>query len=339
MASTCSFTCILCGGDVTFNENGCSKCASIHKGKYNHIAAKLTKWPKLSLGEGNTPLVKSKTFDNVYYKNEGQNPTGSFKDRQSAIMVKRAMNRGANGVLCASSGNAAVSVSLYAKAGGLPCKVFVPASTKKLALLKKLGAEIVGVEGTFEDAYAQAIQFAKLSKGWYNCTPGINPLSLEGSKRIAYELCEFAPKTVVVPCGDGINLAGIWKGFKELHSKGKLTILPKLIGVQMKGGDPIGEYLKTGKIQVLDAPDSTAEGIIANESYGVLHAAKAIKESDGKLISISENVLKPAQQTLLSEGIICELTSAAAFCAIEKLDKSKGKCVIVITGSGLKTAT
>ena len=328
-------------------------------GKFPEDGATLEKYLKLlpidelsvSLGEGDTPLVqalnlgKTLDFKNLYIKREDLNPTGSFKDRESVIVISHAFESGAEVVHVASSGNAALSTAAYAQKARIKCVCYVPKKTSKnkKKLIELYGAEIVEVEGVYEDVYRLLAD--KEIEG-VNVTSGINGVRTEGSKTIAYEIWEqmVTPDVVVVPCGNGSNLAGIWRGFWELKKLGKTKNVPKMVAVQVKGAAPLKQALESGESYVVlgDVGGSVAEGIVAQESYCSPKAVRAIRGSKGFVVEVSDDeIVEALQQVIGLESLIPEPTAAAAFAAVAKLEgfgiKRDDRIVVVNTGSGMKS--
>lgn len=286
---------------------------------------------KVNLGEGNTPLVESKENQNLHYKNEALNPTGSFKDRGTALTVTKAVEEGADKLHICSSGNAALSLAVYCQKAGIECVCHVPESTSdgKKQLMQSFGADLKEYDAIYEDIFHH-LQEEEL-EGW-NVTPGASDISMEAYGDIAEEILEAGinPDQVIVPCGNGTNLAGIWQGFK---SQG---VEPNMIGVQIEGAAPIKKALQHQKKHgVVENPgESMAEGIIASESFNCGEAVKAIQESNGSLETVTEEEIQEGMKELVEDGIICEPTSAVAK---PVADKFEGDTVAVITGSGLKS--
>jgi threonine synthase len=323
----------------------------------------------VSLGEGDTPLYSCERIcqeldvSNLFLKHEGANPTGSFKDRESAVCVTRGLEVGAKGVTCISSGNAAGSLAAYASRAGLKCLVFTPssASPEKMTQIGIFDAELIAVDGILEDVWelinrdpngVEDDQILKLVgmtyRYYYDCNAALNPYRLEGDKTEAYEIykgMKDVPDWVVIPTGNGSNLAGIWKGFKEMHDLGITNRLPKLICVQVKGGDPIAKAFEQKKdypIRVDNPPDSIAEGIVARDCYDGTKALRALKESNGITVAVDDlEVIEYMELLAGKEGVFVEPTSATTLAAVGKLretyalDKSD-RIVCVLTGSGLK---
>ncbi len=301
--------------------------------------------PAITMGEGNTPLLKLKNFSkllgikNLYAKDEGKNPTGCFKDRESFVLINKAIEFGFKEVFVISSGNAALSIAAYANKVGIKCICYIPKKTSetKKELIKLFNGKIKEIDGNYEEVYRKVLDSKQ--KGW-NCT--LNPYKSEGSKSIAYEIFNVigVPDKVIVPCGNGSNLFGIWKGFLEIKALKKTDKMPAMIGVQIEHADPLKMALEYGKdFEILNnIPDSVAEGIVASESYSSPKAIKAIKDSKGAIITVTDNEIKNAMNEIVkSESLIMEPTSATVFAALKKLDFSPNEeIVVIITANGFK---
>lgn len=300
----------------------------------------------LTLGEGATPLTPSKIFDNVYIKNEGFNPTGNFKDRESAIALAYAKEKGIKNLAIASSGNAALSSALYAKIYGLNITCYVPSRTSrdKTDMIDLFGGATKTVGDTYEEAYQYLLENA--SEHTLNITSGAFPLRSDGVKTIAYEIWEDlgkVPDVVVCPAGNGSALASIYHGFSELKEWGLIDKLPAMVSVQIADADPINQaLLKDSWFEILDDPiSSRAEAIVAQESYCSPKAIYALKESGGFGISLSDKqVIKGLRFAIDKEGVFPEYSSASVFAAMSEYEeqiKAKGSTVVLInTATGLK---
>lgn len=282
------------------------------------------------LGEGDTPLVESVQAEDVYYKNEGMNPSGSFKDRGSARIVEEAVESGKEPLHMVSSGNAALSLALYAGVHGIRCVCHLPDTTseEKKSLLSALGAEIVTYPATYEEIY-HLVEEKDLDG--VNVTPGVSDTALDSYRDIASEILASGvePEHVVIPCGNGTGLAGLWEGFK------REGLEPGMVGVQVEGAAPLKKALDKGLDHaVVEEPaNSEAEGIVASESFHSGPALKAVKESSGDIETVTDGQIQEGLQKLLVEGIICEPTSAVVKPVADGLE---GTTVAIITGSGLK---
>jgi threonine synthase len=309
----------------------------------------------VSLGEGGTPLVKCNRLGdelgvkNLYAKDETRNPTGVFKDRATAMAINKALEFGRTIVAIASTGNAAASLSAYAAKAGLHCNVFVPESSPigKVSQSIAYGANIVQIKGDYDQAYDLAGEACKVFD-WYNCNPAANPFRTEGKKTTAYEICEQCnwkpPDWVFVPVGNGCNLAGIWKGFKEYYELGFIPQRPRLVGVQPAGAN----VLVTAFRQKMDHPEpvtpQTLAGALAiGKPRNFIKAIRSLNESQGLAISVTDNEILEAQSLLArTEGIFGEPGGVAPVAALIKAVREEGvvdahdRICCVITGNGLK---
>jgi threonine synthase len=311
---------------------------------------------KVSLGEGGTGLYhcdrlgKSLGLKNLYVKNEGENPTGSFKDRGMTIGISRAVEIGVKKVACASTGNTSASLAAYAAKAGLECNIYVPSgkvASGKLAQAIIHGAKITQVEGYFDDALNIVINLTKSSSDLYLLN-SINPYRLEGQKTIAYEiweqLNESIPERLILPVGNAGNISAIWKGFIELNKLGLISNFPKMIGVQAKGSAPIAEAFIKGadKIEPISNPETIATAIRIGAPVNWKRALRAARESNGSIDVVTDNEILKAQRSLAKyEGLFVEPASASSIAALKKLvDQGSidrdDKIVCIATGHGLK---
>lgn len=298
-------------------------------------------------GVGDTPLTRALNFgiaaglSNLWIKREDLNPTGCFKDRESAVIISAAIENGHQSVYIVSSGNAALSTARFAAEAGIKCICYVPQKTsqEKQDLIVNFGAKLELIPGFYEDVY-RAVVDRKLP-GW-NVTSGQNPYRIEGGKTMAYEIFEqlaTVPDVIVIPSGNGGCLAATWKGFVELNKLGKTNKLPKMVCVQIAGAAPIKTALEQNRPYVVlgDIEDSVAEGIIAQESYNSPQAVQALKESGGYVIEVNDTEVVSALKAIIeTEEIIPEPTAAATFAALYKLKEKEALVVAVNTGDGNK---
>ncbi|MEM3412273.1 MAG: threonine synthase [archaeon] len=286
--------------------------------------------PFFSLGEGNTPLVERKDVKaKEFLKYEGENPTGSFKDRGSSFVISHAYSLGYKKIVCASTGNMGASVAAYSAYANLYCKIFVPKNTPlpKISQIKAYGADIVFIDGSFSDCVKAALR----EKDAYIAMSGINPFYLEGIKKISVEIEKKigVPDNVFVPMGTGGLLTAIWKGFKKKK--------PRMFGVQPEGCSAIVDYVNTGILPKIENPKSVASALLAKDPVNYFTAAKAIKETNGKAVKVSDEEIIHAVHELGLEGIFAEPAGAAGLAGKNKLNISKKeKTVIIVSGSGLK---
>ncbi|MFC7394464.1 threonine synthase [Scopulibacillus cellulosilyticus] len=305
------------------------------------------KTPRLTLMEGNTPLIPLEKLSDqwgaeIHVKYEGLNPTGSFKDRGMVLAVAKAKESGSQGVICASTGNTAASAAAYSARANLDCLIVIPKgkiALGKLAQAVMYGAKIYEIDGNFDDALKMVRYTAKHSS--YTLVNSVNPYRLEGQKTAAFEVCEQlggAPDILAIPVGNAGNISAYWKGFKELHARNK-TSLPQMRGFEAEGSAAIV------KNKIIEQPETIATAIrIGNPASWEL-AVEAEKDSKGKIDSVTDEEILAAYKTLAKEeGVFAEPASCASLAGIKKQLKTgeikKGaKIVAVLTGNGLKDPT
>ncbi len=307
---------------------------------------------RVSLNEGGTPLYRLSNLERelgveLYAKNEGANPTGSFKDRGMTVGVSKALELGMDKVICASTGNTSASLAAYAARAGIKAYVLVPSgkiALGKLAQAIIYGARVVPVKGNFDDALRVVVE-ASAKLGIYMLN-SINPFRLEGQKTIALEIYDqlgFVPDNVVLPVGNAGNISAIWKGFKELYEKGITDELPRMIGIQAEGAAPLARAWKAKKpFEPVENPETVATAIRIGNPANWPKAWRAVEESGGLFESVSDEEILRAQELLASkEGLFVEPASAAPLAGLMKLLESgeldRGESyVLVTTGHGLK---
>lgn len=348
--------CRECGGSLEVRGGG---APSLQRAEtlWDHADA-LPVLPRVSLGEGGTPLIRLQRLgvgDEIYAKAEWTNPTGSFKDRGSAVAVSAAIEFGAKGVVCASTGNNAASVSAYAARAGLPCLIVLPVGTSpaKVFQARLHGATIVEVDGTFSDAYRLATLVAAADRKWPNLTSTfLNPYMTAAHATIAYELAgEFgsAPGSVVVPIGAGPMLVGILDGLERLAAIGAVDRRTMLVGVQASGCAPIAtafaegvEEVQPWTLDVDSCAGSINDPLIGYPADGT-RTLRAIRATGGAAVAVSDAEIMTAMGELGSvEGIGCEPASAATLAALRYLDEAKPlprPVVLVCSGHALKDTT
>ncbi len=286
----------------------------------------------------------------LYVKNEGENPTGSFKDRGITVALSKARELGKKKVVCASTGNTAASLAAYSARAGLQCIVIVPEG--KVAAGKMLqvmihGARVFQVSGDFDEAMRAVATLTKLRKAFYLMN-SINPFRLEGQKTLAYEVCDQSsgesPDAIVLPVGNGGNISAIWKGFGEFQTLGVTKATPRMIAVQAERAAPIAKAVKRkqDRIQPVTNPQTIASAIRIGSPVNSTKVLQAIKESHGTAETVSDKQILEAQRDLASkEGIFVEPASAASIAGLRKsretglIDRSD-LVVCVTTGHGLK---
>ncbi|HEX2885428.1 pyridoxal-phosphate dependent enzyme [Vineibacter terrae] len=308
---------------------------------------------RVSLGEGGTPLLKlDRLFpdDEVYAKAEWTNATGSFKDRGSAVAMSAAMSLGAKGIICASTGNNAASVSAFAARAGLPCIVALPKGTpaNKIIQAKAHGAIVLEVAGDFSDAYSEAERIQRAVPGWANLTSTyINAYMTAAHATILYELhAEIgAVGTVIVPIGAGPMLDGIMQGARTLHEHGHLERLPRPVGVQASGCAPIAAAFARGQdvVAAWAAPVSGIAGSINDPLRGYpddgTRTLRIMRSAGGHAVAVTDAQIERAMLDLgRCEGIAAEPAAATPLAALRDLaDKDLPRpIVLVISGHALK---
>lgn len=311
--------------------------------------------PTISLNEGGTGLLpcprlgEKLGLSHLYVKNEGENPTGSFKDRGMTVGVSKALELSARTVICASTGNTSASLAAYAAKTALNCVVLIPAgrvALGKVAQAVMHGAKVIAVKGSFDDALS-AVRELAMEPGLYLLN-SINPFRLEGQKTAAYEvwdqLGEKAPDKVVLPVGNAGNISAYWKGFKELETVGLANSHPSMIGVQASGARPVAEAFEAhaDEIRPAPCPQTVATAIRIGNPVNWKKALAAMRESGGNAEIVTDVEILEAQRLLARmEGIFTEPAGAAPIAALRKL-KERGLLsrddivVCVATGHGLK---
>ena len=305
--------------------------------------------PVISLNEGSTPLIHSPRLSEqagaeVYLKFEGLNPTGSFKDRGMTVALSKAVERGATTVICASTGNTSAAAAAYAARAGIRCAVILPAgkiAAGKLVQAFAYGAKVVAIRGNFDDALRIVREFGGVEG--VAIVNSINPDRIEGQKTASFEIIEElgdAPDIHILPVGNAGNITAYWKGYREFHSAGRSTRLPKMVGFQAEGAAPI--FLG----HPVD-PHTVATAIRIGNPASWEGANSAVKESGGCIDIVTDRQILDAQQWLAShEGIFVEPASAASVAGLLKClspDRcaacpfpTGGKIVLTVTGHGLK---
>ncbi|MGQ0570008.1 MAG: threonine synthase [Armatimonadota bacterium] len=296
----------------------------------------------VTLHEGATPLIPSPGLSRrlgrpVWLKIEGSNPTGSFKDRGMTVAISDAVASGARGVICASTGNTAASAAAYAGRAGLPCWVLLPAGAVargKLVQALACGARILAIEGRFEDALDLARSAAR--EGALVLVNSLNPLRLEGQMTAAYEICDVlgqAPAAVVLPVGNGGNITAYWAGFRRYQAASRISRLPRMIGVQAEGANPLLRGVP------VERPQTVASAIRIGRPANWSPAVEAATASGGCFVQVTDTAIIEAQRALAAEGVFVEPASAAAMAGAVALgteDLPDGDLVCILTGHGLK---
>lgn len=300
----------------------------------------------VTLLEGNTPLIPVPRLAaelgggfELFVKYEGLNPTGSFKDRGMTVAVSEAVGRGAQAVICASTGNTAASAAAYAARAGLRAVVLIPqgkVAAGKLAGAVAYGAMVVQVESSFDDALRLVVEISQRTP--LALVNSINPYRLEGQKTAAFEICEQlgdAPDWLCLPVGNAGNITAYWMGFRQFHEE-RGTRLPQLLGVQAAGAAP----LVLG--HPVAHPETVATAIRIGRPARGEQALQAARESGGRIIAVPDADLLAMQRRLAAEGIWVEPASAAGMAGLAaeiragRLEPRGKRIVAVCTGHGLK---
>ena len=314
--------------------------------KYGQYLPINSSTPLISLGEGETPLVKASRLgkdlgcEELYFKLEGCNPTGSFKDRGMVVAVAKALEAGSKAIMCASTGNTSASAAAYGGRCNISTIVVVPkgdVAVGKLAQAMAYSAKILSVDGSFDQALSLVRDFT--DKHAVTLVNSVNPYRLEGQKTAAFEIIDVlgdAPDYVFIPVGNAGNITAYWKGFKEYKALGFSTKTPSMMGFQAEGAAPIVRG------QPIENPSSIASAIRIGNPASWNGAIAAREESRGVIDMVSDEEILTAYRLLASnEGIFCEPASASALAGLLKLQRqglglANRRVVCIITGTGLK---
>ena len=293
-------------------------------------------------------MAKQLGIRNVYIKDDGRNPSASFKDRAGAIAVAHAREIGETVITTASTGNAASSLSCLTASIGMKTVIFVPktAPAAKIAQLLVFGAEVIMVNGTYDDAFDLCLK-ASAEYGWYNRSTGINPYTREGKKTCAFEICEQlgwnVPDKVFVSVGDGNIISGLWKGFTDFYKIGLIDRLPKLVAVQAEHSNAVKLAVDKGNDEIAAVSGETvADSISVSIPRDGMAAARAVLESKGFAVSVADSeILAGIPKVARGAGVFAEPAAAAAYAGLEKAVKEgkvspEDSVAVVITGNGLK---
>ena len=289
--------------------------------------------PKITIGEGNTPLIKSRNIGpsigikNLYFKLEGTNPTGSFKDRGMVMCIANAIEKKTSAIICASTGNTSASAAAFGSYFNLKTVIMVPTkgiTSGKLAQASLYGAKILGINDNFDKALSLAINISKSTS--ITLVNSVNPFRIEGQKTASFEIIDVlknSPDIICIPVGNAGNITAYWKGFKDYFKASIISNLPQMHGFQAKNSQTIATAIR------IKNPASLK---------GALNAAQ---ESNGSITKVTDNEMLHAYHLLASqEGIFCEPASAASLAGllnISKKTKLTNKTIVcIITGSGLK---
>lgn len=317
--------------------------------------------PPLQVGW--TPLYRSTTLgkqlglSNLFFKDDGRNPTASFKDRASAVVVAKARELGVEIITTASTGNAGAALAGLAAAAKIPAVIFVPqtAPPAKIAQLLIFGARVILVKGNYDQAVALCLA-ASREFGWYCRNTAYNPYTVEGKKTAAFEICEqltkdegqwaegwSAPDSIFVSVGDGNIISGLWKGLRDLAALGWIDQMPKLYGIQAEGSAACYNAWKAGteKITPVNA-QTVADSISADLPLDGVRAVRAVRETGGAYLTVSDDeILAAIPEIARGEALFVEPAASAAYAGLKKavaqgLVKSDERVVVMLTGNGLK---
>lgn len=305
---------------------------------------------------GGTPLYETATLARriglrqVWVKDEGVQPTGSLKDRASAMALVKADERGAAVVTTASTGNAAAALAGLSASVGRDNVIFVPATAPeaKIAQLLAYGATVLLVEGSYNDAIELCLRTADRF-GWYNRTTGFNPYMSEGKKTVAFEVAHQlswqVPDVIVVSVGDGCIVGSLWKGFHDLMELGWVSRMPRILGVQAAGSNYLAQAWAKGEDVLTKppiSPDTVADSISAALPRDRIKAMRAVTASDGAFVNVTDEAILAAIPTLASTtGVFAEPAAAASWAGVEQaveqgLVDPEDRVVVLSTGTGLK---
>jgi len=304
--------------------------------------------PMLSLGEGDTPLVRAAALERetgceVWLKLEGCNPSGSFKDRGMVVAMAKALEAGSRAVICASTGNTSASAAAYAARAGIECVVVIPngkITQSKLGQAIAHNSKIVAVDGNFD----LALEFVRELAASHPITlvNSVNPFRIEGQKTAAFEVVDAlgdAPDVLALPVGNAGNITAYWRGFKEYIADGKAARRPRMLGFEAEGAAAIVRGAPIAN------PETMASAIRIGNPASWKGAVAARDESGGRIDSVTDVEIIAAYKFLASrEGVFCEPSSAAGVAGILKLARqgqlARGQRIVcVLTGSGLKDQT
>jgi threonine synthase len=292
-------------------------------------------------------LARKLGLGRLCIKDDGVNPTASLKDRASAMAVVKAEEAGAEVIACSSTGNAASSLAGNAAAAGFPTYIFVPsrAPKGKVSQLMIFGAHVISVDSTYEDTFRLSEQ-AIARYGWYNRNAAINPYLMEGKKTVALEIAEQLhwkmTDFVALSVGDGCTIAGVWKGFKDLYATGMIDRLPRLISVQAEGCCPLNRAIAEDKPWAPMEENTLADSIAVGVPRNAEKALRAIRESHGVVVNVSDQEILDAAKLLgRTCGVFGEPAGVAGTAGVKKavetgLIPAGASVVSIVTGNGLK---
>lgn len=316
--------------------------------RYQEFLSVTDRTPIVSLNEGNTPLILSEALPahlklkdvRIYFKFEGLNPTGSFKDRGMTMAVSKAMEEGAKAIICASTGNTSASAAAYASRCGMKCVVLIPEgkiAKGKLIQAYRYGAKVIMIKGNFDQSLTMVKEIA--AKYPITIVNSINKYRIEGQKSAAYEICDDlgdAPDYHAIPVGNAGNITAYWQGYKDYKKVGRSETLPKMLGFQAAGAAPI--VLN----KIVEKPETIATAIRIGNPASWKGAVAARDESGGLIDMVTDEEMTWAYRFIAErEGVFAEPASAASVAGVVKLAnknyfKPGTRIVCTLTGSGLK---
>ena len=315
---------------------------------YKEFLPVTDKTPVVSINEGFTPLIKADKIAaqtgikgiTVHLKYDGANPTGSFKDRGMTMAISKAIEEGSKAVMCASTGNTSASAAAYSAKSGLKCYVLIPdgyIALGKLSQAMLYGAEIIAVDGNFDEALEIVLELTKELP--ITLVNSLNPYRIDGQQTAAFEICDKlgeAPDYLCIPVGNAGNITAYWKGFKAYINANKISKTPMMYGFEAEGSAAIVKGERIYK------PETIATAIRIGNPASWEHAVNASKESNGLIDYVTDNEILDAYRDLASlEGVFCEPASAASVAGLYKASKQgkvkeNSSVVCVLTGNGLK---
>lgn len=303
---------------------------------------------------GWTPLYKAKRLEelleikNIYIKDDGRNPTASFKDRASAVGVAKAIELDKKVICAASTGNAASSVSGFAACMGIENYIFVPSNAPEAKVTQLLiyGSHVILVDGDYDAAFDFCLKAVE-HFGWYNRSCAINPYLVEGKKTAAFEICEQldfkVPDKIIMSVGDGCSISSVWKGFKEFYDLGIIDKLPQMVSVQAEGSNPVNRaFRKSSRSFDYETPNTIADSISVGIPRNGCKALNALSESKGIVVDVSDEEILQAMTTLARySGVFGEPAGVTGFAGLQKM-VSEGlinkdeTAALIVSGNGLK---
>lgn len=337
----------------TLTRAALAKCADLSVWRYRDLYPLEGRAGVMPLQIGWSPLYRADRLARavgagaLWVKDDGRNPSASFKDRASSVAVAKAVELGFDRICGASTGNAASSTACLCASIGLSPIIFVPetAPKAKIAQLLIFGARVFAVKGTYDEAFDLCLR-ATEEYGWYNRNTGYNPYTREGKKSCSFEICEQlgweVPELVLVPVGDGNIISGIWKGFRDLHGVGLIDRLPRLVAVQSSKSSAVADAVNgDGVVRPVRAA-TVADSISVDLPRDGDMAVRAVRESGGVAVTVTDEEILDAIPLLAREcGVFAEPAGATSVAGLKKLTGEGGirggeRVVCLVTGNGLK---